>query len=380
MAATLHVSVPNIAKYGQVLANYPDSGSFLRKLPLLPPAMHMALPFVLLPFLLDASLVLLSGGISLLCLLSALLGFNLARRVSNQSGQGKGCSKSELQALSTLLVPTCSGALLELQDYPLIKSISATKDYQEITLSFKGLYNLICHGIIELRHVAVVDGIIAGRLETNGCKFSVAAPGNNRWQVIRWVLRSHFRNQRMGGLLCAYMNRSQHVQGRTLEPAATMVDLDFIPYPGLKKSIAFIVDSPGQQSFTLCLTCLSPRISLLDSRFPFTVLPLLPKVYHQPSGKIRTTTSLFLSLQYLLILLASNHPDLAIVKVANISSSYAEILQEIENALVDDRTLRTNYIREYGLTGWREQRLRLVWEASLLRQGRLQRWKVTLRR
>ena len=159
--------------------------------------MRMALPLFLLPFN-DAYLVFFWGGFTLFCVSSASIGYYLARHLSSHPGRGKDCSDPELQALTTLFVPTCSGALLELRNYPLVKSISSEDRSNKIILSSKALYSLVCDGLIELRHDAVLDGLLTGELEIKGCKFCVEAPKIARWQAICWILRSYLRNQRIG--------------------------------------------------------------------------------------------------------------------------------------------------------------------------------------
>jgi hypothetical protein len=52
----------------------------------------------------------------------------------------------------------------------------------------------------------------------------------------------------------------------------------------------------------------------------------------------------------------------------------------MEQALVEDRVLRMDLIRKWGVEGWREHRLMIAWEAGLLSAGYLQRWNVIVRK
>jgi hypothetical protein len=69
----------------------------------------------------------------------------------------------------------------------------------------------------------------------------------------------------------------------------------------------------------------------------------------------------------------------AVIKaVENISMLHAEALDLHESDMVFDRWVRSGFVARHGSDAWRETRLRLKWEAGLLRAKVLVRYKVTM--
>lgn len=64
--------------------------------------------------------------------------------------------------------------------------------------------------------------------------------------------------------------------------------------------------------------------------------------------------------------------------VENISILHAEALDLHESDMVFDRWVRSGFIARHGSDAWRETRLRMKWEAALLRAKVIVRYKVTM--
>jgi hypothetical protein len=97
-------------------------------------------------------------------------------------------------------------------------------------------------------------------------------------------------------------------------------------------------------------------------------------------GSCRTSTPLLTSLHRIIEVLSSGPSNNTIERITNVTANHVTALRMMEQALVEDRVLRMDLIRKWGVEGWREHRLMIAWEAGLLSAGYLQRWNVIVRK
>ncbi|KAI9070102.1 hypothetical protein FKP32DRAFT_20021, partial [Trametes sanguinea] len=102
-----------------------------------------------------------------------------------------------------------------------------------------------------------------------------------------------------------------------------------------------------------------------DPSLILTALPFFPRAYLKASARRgarkaereRTTTPLFVTLPLVLNLLTSGPTPLTVELVRNVSEEYATFLRRSVRDLEEDREIRNAFVREWGLAGWREERV-----------------------
>ncbi len=167
-----------------------------------------------------------------------------------------------------------------------------------------------------------------------------------------------------------------------------MFTLDTIPYARLD---AFIRDFQASLSFgttaMLGFSTCSSSVSFLSTRFVLASIPFLPRRFaaSKRSGKTypsarRTVTPLLTSLDGIVKLLVSGPSPLAIESVQNVSKDYAKYLSRYVQDLTQAPDVRTKFVANWGIEGWREERLLAAWEDALVNIGSLQRWVILVRK
>ncbi|PSR77625.1 hypothetical protein PHLCEN_2v7815 [Hermanssonia centrifuga] len=167
-----------------------------------------------------------------------------------------------------------------------------------------------------------------------------------------------------------------------------MFTLDTIPYARLD---AFIRDFQASLSFgttaMLGFSTCSSSVSFLSTRFVLASIPFLPRRFaaSKRSGKTypsarRTVTPLLTSLDGIVKLLVSGPSPLAIESVQNVSKDYAKYLSRYVQDLTQAPDVRTKFVANWGIEGWREERLLATWEDALVNIGSLQRWVILVRK
>lgn len=175
----------------------------------------------------------------------------------------------------------------------------------------------------------------------------------------------------------------------------TMLVLDAIPYPQLAAYIRGLQVSlvPGDSAM-LGFSTQGHSRSCWSDDFAYAALPFLgrrlvtktsaarlgvPDSARCPSLDVKPTP-LLTSLQYILKLLTSGTSRLSVDSVQNVSEEYASYLDRYVQDLTDMPKARGRLVAQWGLDGWREERLFVAWEAALFRAGVMSRWVVLVTR
>ncbi|THU88599.1 hypothetical protein K435DRAFT_729781, partial [Dendrothele bispora CBS 962.96] len=163
--------------------------------------------------------------------------------------------------------------------------------------------------------------------------------------------------------------------------------LDFVPYLQFDVCVRkFIKSLHCGQSATITFSALAPHIRFLSKNFILSAVPFMPRTYLDDADSDpadvrrfeRAYTPLFVSLTRLTELLCSTSPQITIKCVEQVSDEYSQSLLTLERMLLQDKIVRDVLIRRWSLSGWREHRLMLAWEAGLFSSGLLHRWKVVI--
>lgn len=91
-------------------------------------------------------------------------------------------------------------------------------------------------------------------------------------------------------------------------------------------------------------------------------------------------TPLLTTLAYILKLLASGKTPVAVESVQDVSDQYAGYLESYVQELSAMPKIRDRFIAQWGMAGWREERLLTSWEAALFRAGLMSRWVILVTR
>ncbi|KAI0929217.1 hypothetical protein AcW1_006217 [Taiwanofungus camphoratus] len=174
--------------------------------------------------------------------------------------------------------------------------------------------------------------------------------------------------------------------------------LDEIPYSQLESSTRRLQSrlSPGQTvAFKFTTRC--PSVSFLSTSFVLCALPFLPRRHArmgslpEPSSDFsssttsfscfyalrnRTTSPLLGSLSHFLELVTSGPAAVVVQSVQNASEEYADFLDTYVRNLEDDPHVREDFVRKWGIEGWREERFFASWEAALFSAKLLEHWVV----
>jgi len=158
-------------------------------------------------------------------------------------------------------------------------------------------------------------------------------------------------------------------------------DLDCLQYLDLSKEVIRIKQQlMPKSSAILEFSCLSPEAGPLSFECMACTILFSPYIVNVRLGKRknRTTMPLFTKVQDIVALLSTGTS--LIENIANVSREHARFLCAMEGDLCYNRDIRQEHIAQVGLVGWREDRLLLLWEASLLLSGVLTRWRINVRR
>lgn len=175
----------------------------------------------------------------------------------------------------------------------------------------------------------------------------------------------------------------------------TMLVLDAIPYAHLKAYIRSIQTSlPPGSSAMLGFSTYGDKPSLTSPSFVQAAIPFLARQYVTKktafgSGKSTAArcpsldmepTPLLTSLDSIFRLISSGSSPLVVESVQNVSEQYAIFLDRYAQELTDLPKVRDKFVAQWGLAGWREERLMVSWEAALFRAGLMVRWVVLVTR
>lgn len=161
--------------------------------------------------------------------------------------------------------------------------------------------------------------------------------------------------------------------------------LDAIPYHQVAAYIrAFQATlDPGLSAFIGFSTSGSSVQSDRD-QFLLASIPFLPRRYIKtasssvdfPQSARRTLTPLLTSFTQVLELITSGPSPLAVESVQNVSDGYIAFLEDYVQELTYLPSARDKFVSQWGMAGWREERLLGSWEAALFSSAIMSRWLV----
>ncbi|KAJ7583062.1 hypothetical protein C8J56DRAFT_1168043 [Mycena floridula] len=270
--------------------------------------------------------------------------------------QQKPSSQLELfQALSTIVIPskgtwTASVAVNSL----LIRT------GRNVKISLSSLIAGICSGKLELRDpYNDLAQLVQGQLQVYSWNFSLDLD----WSWPKWLSVSIW----LMGRRCS-KSKPQIPILSNFDQVLSLDTEQEIPDFVSKLS----PNAPAAIEFTL----LSPNItpSLQNTCFVLSIMPFLPNSH----GASRSPSPFQLTLHGILDLLSTNHSEVSIAAIHNVTATYADLLHTAHDGILQDRETRTRIIEQNGVSAWREQRFMLVWEAALMTAGYLNRWVIVL--
>ena len=177
-----------------------------------------------------------------------------------------------------------------------------------------------------------------------------------------------------------------------------MLSLDAVPFSKLKAHVrALQLSLPPGTSAIVGFSTRGNSVPYLSTAFVHASIPFIArkhvterrmKATSQP-GKSTTgrypsldmkATPLLTSLDHNLKLLATGAAPLLVESVQNVSAQYASYLERYVQELTDIPKVRDRFVAQWGMAGWREERLLVAWEAALFRAGLMSRWAVFVTR
>ncbi|KAG0701497.1 hypothetical protein DFH29DRAFT_1080015 [Suillus ampliporus] len=275
-------------------------------------------------------------------------------------------ARTALQALQTVIVPTCS--LWPVRYINLVQHASTNGTQSNIIIPFSMLLQDIYDGVIELR-----DPVSESR-------------GPNRWRCL-CVWLSHASERRvevLGGLFgsdglhgdisddtknvhSSYLPASTHLDrlfhSSTTAPSSS-VDGPIINFDNHPLTHLATIQLPQGSHMTLEITSLSNHISFLSMKHVLCTIPFLAcRLPHCLSDTLAMVND-------------TRHFKLS--TLTNTSAAYADTLAAASSTLAYDPVARQQCVDELGIKGWRKRRLMLEFEAALVRKGWLERWNMVL--
>ncbi|KAF5373800.1 hypothetical protein D9758_000833 [Tetrapyrgos nigripes] len=320
----------------------------------------------------EESLLLVTGLLPLLLLLLPLLYFPRRTRPHIAT----------LQSLSTFLIP--AGAR-----WPVSFIFSSTIREDKVILGLNSFVKDICTGQIELRKPEQLRSIFGRSLGMTSCSVIIRAGYSSRVSVLQWIASTFLNVPCSTAEIYATANRPNIQVSTALLPPLLSKDvnatlcLDFVPYSQIDIFVRkFIRSLPARKTASIEFTTIAPHVHFLRNTFILTAFPFLPRQYLNIDARPfqRASTPLFVSLARVTELLSSMSLQVSVKSIEQLSNEYAQTLLAREKNMLDNVPLRDAAIREWSLSGWREHRLMLAWEAALCSSGLLVRWKIVVQR
>ncbi|KAI0316583.1 hypothetical protein OF83DRAFT_1126127 [Amylostereum chailletii] len=291
-----------------------------------------------------------------------------------------------LIALQAIIIPTQSR-------WPdpyraLAKPANSTKTV--IILSLSTLIQDIVSGTVELRDPEHdLPFLVGGGILAQGFRIRLRIDFSFRWRTAwsTYWSRCISCSPQLHVLSAQLLTRVEDIDGQSpssfsrspsFPRQAFLVDLDFVPSHKLEAFFNHLHKTlPEDSRLTLSFTTAEPSFSVSYRSYAVVGLPYLPGSLRLPSScPARTLSALSTSLPQALELLEG---QFIVDSVENISASYSSAICQAADVLKDDPGARDAFVGQYGMEGWRAERFRGLWEAALLKEGRLTKWKITVR-
>ncbi|KAJ7766879.1 hypothetical protein B0H16DRAFT_1412808 [Mycena metata] len=293
-----------------------------------------------------------------------------------------------VEALLTVLSPTYAAWP---KDYAHLVAHNTSPRSRTLSISMDSLISKVYDGTLEVRNYADLPDLFSEHLVVYGWRISLALETSWNLEVLRWSIGSHFSWRTPSAEPRRALKRAHGTSkpkdesplSFSLTPN-THLDLDYTPFSAFESSLLELRTTlaPGT-SATLEFTAPAAHLTFLSTHFTLCAVPLLPRrhcITRTTPTRTRTTTPLLGSLHRVLELLTAGPAALALESVLNVSRKYADGLNAAALHLEEDRAARTAFVHQWGVAGWREQRLMMAWEAALFSAEHLTRWIVVVRK
>ncbi|OSD08488.1 hypothetical protein PYCCODRAFT_1357124 [Trametes coccinea BRFM310] len=329
-------------------------------------------------------------------------------------------TRAALTSMYAVITPTQS---LWPQHYLSLARSAAVSNRKCIHLSLGTLYRDLLNDVVELRnprdHLPVLlSGHLSGhmRIRLNvelswwfrlfWWTFCCNLRSGNPVLIVRYANTSATDNSRLVSTPPPpYPTLSEDPADASSAPPSTLfhsmlyenarsVSLDCVPFHALESSVRELQKSLASGTRLIVGFTARARNNACSRKDPsliLSALPFFPRAYlkarkHSPNftagntERERTTTPLYVTLPLVLKLLTSGPAPLTVELVRNVSEEYAAFLRRSVQDLEEDREIRDAFAREWGVAGWREERVCTAWEAALVDAGLLAGWAVVVRK
>ncbi|OJA13882.1 hypothetical protein AZE42_05403 [Rhizopogon vesiculosus] len=282
-------------------------------------------------------------------------------------------ARTVIQALQTVLVPTCS--LWPTRYIRLVKRASTHGhgSASKIVIPLSMLLQDVRDGLMELRDpVCDLEDLMDGGVSAYGCYVCLRIDWKWRVHWLDRVVRIYDPLQGdLSGNTKSWAADSSYLLAdmqrvRRLAPGAS-------PSPGLQSIINLdnkplshlaTIQLPRGCRATLEFTSLSSSISVLSTTHTLCMMPFLTRRLPYRLSDVFAAVS--------------NTRNFKLTSLSNTSETYANSLAAASTKLTDDPVVRKQYVDEVGIKGWRERRLMIAFEAALVRKGWLEHWEAIL--
>ncbi|KAG2100203.1 uncharacterized protein F5147DRAFT_839280 [Suillus discolor] len=252
-------------------------------------------------------------------------------------------ARTALQALQTVIVPSCS--LWPARYIKLVKYASNHRTGSRIVVPLGMLLQDVCDGVIELRDPLYdLEDLIDQGVRAYGCSVSLKVEW--KWWV-EWLD------------LMARLRRGDVSAPPPSTDYGTIIDLNNHPLTHLAT-----IRLPQGSRTTLEFTSLSNHIPFLSTKHIFCVIPFLAhRLPHRLSDVLATI---------------NDTPQFKLSTLTNTSAVYADALAALSTKITYDPLARQQCVDALSVKGWRKRRLMLEFEAALVLRGWLERWNLVL--
>ncbi|KAG1827611.1 uncharacterized protein BJ212DRAFT_1313501 [Suillus subaureus] len=279
-------------------------------------------------------------------------------------------ARTALQALQTVLVPSCS--LWPARYIKLVKHTSNHRTGSRIVVPLSMFLQDVCDGVIELRDPLYdLEDLIDQGVRAYGCSVSLKVEW--KWWV-EWLdrmlrvnasdMESHDGVDSSNFAVISAQHIDWLIHPLTTAPPpstdhGTVINLDIHPLTHLAT-----IQLPKGSRTTLEFTSLSNHISFLSTKH---ILCLIPFLAHRLPSSLSDVLAT-----------VNDTPSFKLSTLTNATAAYADTLAALSTKLTYDPIARQQCVDELGIKGWRKRRLMLEFETALVQKGWLERWDVVL--
>ena len=323
----------------------------------------------------------------------AVLFFCWTFTATRQAAKIEQHSASPYEVLSSIFVPT---AHAHPKQYELLFRHFLVNN--AIAINFVDLWTQISYGELELKDKMVLEELCLNEVRVFGRTISLDFDWSWKLRVIWNLLLEYLAMPRLsrigsasnkGEISIPNIGTQSPFEGWATIPSSDnlplnlgaclvgdTLDLDFIPLPFIPSAIILAHRQVVQEgTFEVEFTCLADSTGFASLHFWLCAAILLPNRHNISTSK-KTGLPFIVDLPTILRSLSS--PTVTVQSVKDISRVHAKALECHESDMVNDKWMRSSFVARHGIHAWRETRLRLKWEAMLLRASLLLRWKVTM--